>query len=240
MNICEQALGHIVGGLVLDIATGRGSFIGTLKRFLQSYTEIAGIDISEAFLKDAQNNYGEENIHFSRVDAEHLSFRDESFHTVSAAKSLHHWANVSQVLSEMKRVLKPEGHIIVSDMHREVQTEAQRTDMYIHHFGAKVHRMCGFTHNKTFTRQEIVDSVMDLGFCKVLSYDWSDTSSDPMDTENVREKEEVIDRILQFAQEMPNYEAIERQGEQLRQRLYKVGIQSEPVVVVVGKKLQKG
>jgi ubiquinone/menaquinone biosynthesis C-methylase UbiE len=196
MSIFKQALAAIAGGTVLDVATGRGGFIGTLKRCLQSYTEIVGIDVSERFLKDAQNSYGEESIRFIRMDAERLSFRDESFGTVSAAKSLHHWTSVPQVLCEMKRVLKPGGHLVVSDMHRDVQTEAQRTDMYIHHLGAEVHTFRGFTHNKTFTRQEIVDFVGNLGLSNIVSYDWTNTDSDPMDAEALREKEELIDRIL--------------------------------------------
>ena len=236
MNIFKQVLGDITGGRVLDVATGRGGFIGTLKRCLQSYTEMVGIDVSERALKDAWSSYSEESTHFIRMDAERLGFRDESFDTVSAAKSFHHWINVPQVLSEMRRVLKPGGLLVVCDMHRDVQTEAQRTDMYIHHLGAEVHTFLGFTHNKTFTRQEIVGFAGDLGLSNIKHYDWIDTDSDPMDAEALREKEELINRILQDAKEMVNYKALKQRGEQLRQRLYDMGIQSEPVLVIVGEK----
>jgi SAM-dependent methyltransferase len=236
MSVFKQALGNMAGDRVLDVATGRGSFIGTLKRSLQSYTEIVCIDVDERFLKAAQSSCGEGRIRFIHMDAERQGFKDGSFDTVGAAKSLHHWIDVPQVLGEMKRVLKPGGRLIVYDMHQDVQTEAQRTDMYIHHLGAEVHTLRGFTHNKTLSRQEIVDLVEGLGLSNIVSYDWSDTDSDPMDAEAMREKEALIDRILQDAKDMPNYEALRQWGEQLRQRLYDMGIQSEPVVVVVGEK----
>jgi hypothetical protein len=34
-----------------------GGFVGTLKRCLQSHTEMVGIDVSERALKDAQSSY---------------------------------------------------------------------------------------------------------------------------------------------------------------------------------------
>jgi ubiquinone/menaquinone biosynthesis C-methylase UbiE len=236
MSVFKQALGQIAGGRVLDVATGRGSFVGTLERSLQSYTEIVGIDVDDRFLKAAQSSYGEGRIRFIQMDAERQGFQDGSFDTVGAAKSLHHWIDVPQVLGEMKRVLKPGGRLVVCDMHQDVQTEAQRTDMDIHHLGADVHSLRGFTHNRTFRRQEIVDLVEGLGLSNIVSYDWSDTASDPMNAEAVREKEALIDRILQDAEDVPNYGALRQRGEQLRQRLHDTGIQSEPVVVVVGQK----
>ena len=236
MSIYRQALGEIAGGSVLDVATGRGDFIGTLQRCLHSYTEITAIDVSERALKDAQDAYGGESIRFARMDAGRMGFRDGSFGTVSAAKSLHHWAHVPQVLGEMVRVLKPGGYLVVGDMHRDVQTAAQRTDMGIHHLGAEVHTYRGFCHRQTFTRQEITDLIGTLGLSALVCYDWSDTDSDPMDAETVREKKELIDRILQDATGMPNYEAVVQRGEQLRQDLYDGGIQSEPVLLIVGKK----
>lgn len=57
-----------------------------------------------------------------------------------------------------------------------------------------------------------------------------------MDAEAVREKEDLIDRILRDARGMPDYEAFRRRGEQLRQRLREMGMQSEPVLGVVGQK----
>jgi SAM-dependent methyltransferase len=236
MDTVTGALAKIPGGRVLDVATGRGGSAGVLQRRLRSYTEIVGIDVYEPAIKAAQDSYGSDRVRFVRMDAEVLAFRDHSFDTVNAAKSLHHWANVPLVLSEMKRVLKPGGRLLIYDMHRAVQTEAQRTDMGIHHLAAQVDTAFGFPHNLTFARQEIVDLIEASGFVNVLCYDESDTESDPMDAEGIREKEEIIGRILERAKSLPGYQEFRHQGEELRLRLHRTGIQSEPVLLVIGQK----
>lgn len=236
VDIFKQALGDIAGGRVLDVATGRGGFIGVLKGCLKSYTEIVGIDVNEKAIETARNSYGEENIQFIRMNAEHLGFKDQCFDTVNASKSLHHLANVPQVLREMKRVLKLGGRLVVCDMHWNAQTEAQRTDVYIHQWAAEVDTLLGFVHNRTFARQELMDFVEGLGFSNIVSYDWIDTDSDPMDAEALREKEEIIARYLQRAKETPNYQILRQRGEELLRRLHAVGVQSEPLLVIVGKK----
>ena len=235
-DIFKQALGDVVGGRVLDVATGRGGFIGVLQRCLKDYTEIVGIDVYERAIQAARDAFSAENVRFIRMDTERLGFRDQSFDVVNVSKSLHHLANVPAALSEMKRVLKSGGRLVVSDMYRNAHTEAQFTDVYIHHWGAKVNTLQGFIHNETFARQELVEFVKGLGLANIVSYDRSDTDSDPMDAEAMREKEELIDRILQHAKQVSDCQALVRRGEELRQRLYDTGIQSEPVLVIVGEK----
>jgi SAM-dependent methyltransferase len=236
MSIFKHALDDITGGRVLDVATGRGSSIGVLKECFKSYTEIVGIDVNERAIESARNSYEGDNIQFIRMDAERLGFKDQSFDTVNVSKSLHHFANVPQVLSEMKRVLKSRGYLIVCDMHRDAQTEAQRTDVYIHHWAAEVDTQLGFSHHRTFARQELIDIVEGLGFSNFAFYDWLDTDSDPMDAEALHEKEEIIARYLQRAREVPDFQILEQRGKELRRRLYEVGIQSEPVLIMVGEK----
>jgi ubiquinone/menaquinone biosynthesis C-methylase UbiE len=232
-NLYKQALGHIDGGRVLDVATGGGTFVGTLRQSLQSYAQIMGIDLSVRALRDAQRAHPGQDSHFLQMDAGRLAFCGGGFDTVCAAKSLHHWPDPPHILAEMVRLLGPEGHLVVSDMHRDVETEPQRTDMLIHHLGAEVHTFRGFTHRKTYARQQIVALIEGLGPSDLVCYDWYDTDSDPMEPEGVREKDMILDRILHDARGMPSYQGIEKQATALRQRLFDTGIQSEPVLLVV-------
>jgi hypothetical protein len=82
----------------------------------------------------------------------------------------------------------------------------------------------------------LVDVVEDLGFSNLALYDWLGTDSDPMDAKARREKEEVIARYLQRARKVPDYQVLKQRGEELWQRLRDVGIQSEPVLVMVAEK----
>jgi len=47
----EQTLSRISGGNILDVATGRGEFIGFLQHLLKDYNSITGIDSSEKSIK---------------------------------------------------------------------------------------------------------------------------------------------------------------------------------------------
>jgi ubiquinone/menaquinone biosynthesis C-methylase UbiE len=236
VNIFKQTLGSIVGGRVLDVATQEGGFVQILTESLKSYTEIVGIDISEHAIKVAQSTFDQENVQFIQMDAEQLSFEDKSFDTVSISASLHHLANISPVLTEMKRVLKLGGRFIIAEMHREGQTEAQLTVVYLHHWVAEVDSALGQVHNSTLARQEFVDYVESLGLCNVELGDFSDTDSDPMDEIRIEQLEGLIDRNIQRAEVVSNYKRLKRRGEELRRRLYEVGAQREPVLIVIGEK----
>jgi len=235
-NIFKQSLGDIAGGRVLDVGTGEGGSVRILAKSLKSYAEIVGVDAGGRNIEKARSAFNQENIKFMQMDAERLEFKDESFDTVGILASLHHLANVREVLAETKRVLKPGGHFIIAEMHRGGQTEAQLTIVYLHHWKAEIDSVLGALHNSTLTRQELVDYVDDLGLCNVEFHDFSDTVSDPMDEAGMGQLESLIDSNLQRVAGMSRHGALKRRGEELRQRLHEVGAQREPVLIVIGKK----
>jgi SAM-dependent methyltransferase len=236
VNYFGQALGGIDGGRALDVATKEGGFVRVLVDNLGSYTEVIGIDTSAHAIEAARNAFKEDNIRFIRMDAEELTFEDESFDTLSISASLHHLENISRVLAEMKRVLKTGGHFIIAEIHRDGQTEAQLTSIYIHHWLADIDSALGVSHNRTLTRQEVVDYVVALGLRGVTLRDISDTESDPKNEGKIAELEGVIDKNIQRARETSNSGDLTRRGDELRRRLREVGVQKEPGLLVVGKK----
>ena len=235
MNVLTQALGSISGGKVLDVATGEGDFIKTLVGNLKSYVEIIGIDVI-GYTKAAGSIFYGEDVRFMQMDAERLGFGNESFDTVSISSSLHHLESIPQCLGEMKRVLKSGGHLIIRETHRDIQAEPQLTDMYIHHWVAEVDSALGFTHNRTFARQELIDLAEGLILCNVEVYDVSNTDSDPMNEAAIRESEKVIERYMRHAEGLSGNGALRERGQELQRRLYRVGVQWEPELIIVGKK----
>ena len=51
---------------------------------------------------------------------------------------------------------KPGGQIIICEMYRDGQTDAQQTHVALHHWWAAVDTAEGILHHETYTRQEIV------------------------------------------------------------------------------------
>ena len=234
-DILKQAFGNISGGRVLDGATGEGVFIRTLVENLKSFVEVIGIDLYE-YTKDAGSIFTTENVYFSQMDASRLGFKDETFNTVSLSNSLHHMKEISPCIIEMKRVLKPGGHFIFREVHGDIQSEPQFTDMYIHHWVAEIDSAFGDIHNKTFSRQGLVDLINGVGLSNVKFYDIPYTDMDPRGEAEIEENKGIIDRYIRAAKEVPGYKVFKQRGEELRKRLHMVGIQWEPELIVVGEK----
>lgn len=235
MDVIERSLRGIHGGRVLDVATQEGRFVQILMENLKSYAEIVGIDINEQAIETARSTVGQEGVQFLAMNAEQLDFEDGSFDTVSISASLHHLSNIQRVLEEMKRVLKPGGHFIVAEMHREGQTEAELTSVYLHQWVAEVDSALGRLHNRTLARQEIVDYIASLGLSDVELYDFTDRDSDPMEKVRIEQLESLIERIAQRAEEASHDRKLRERGEGLHQRLREVGAQREPILIVIGK-----
>ena len=235
-DIFQRALGEIEGGRVLDVATRRGGFVRILTENLRSYTAIVGIDTGEDALRDAQQDFNQESIRFVRMDASKMGMMDECFDTVSLSASLHHLVDIPPILHEMKRVLRNGGSFILAEMHRDGQTPAQLTMIYLHHWVADVDSALGSVHNRTLTRQAIVDHVESLELRNVRFLDTSDTDVDPMDEAQIEQLDGLIDRTIQRAESTSRYEELRRRGEELREQLHAVGAEREPGIIAIGEK----
>jgi SAM-dependent methyltransferase len=235
MDAFEQALGEIQGERVLDVATGQGSFVEQLADRLGGYRQLVGVDISGRMIQDAVNTVAGEDVHFIQMDAKRLGFKDHSFDMVSISASLHHLADVSPVLLEIGRMLKPGGHLALAEMHSDVKTEAQWTSVSLHTWAATVDLALGQPHYPTLTRQQILDLVETLDLHHIAIFDWTDVDSDPLNEERIKTLENVLERYLTRAQGLSEYLEIEAQAEALRRRLREVGAQSEPRVAILGR-----
>lgn len=237
MKSFKDILGHIHGGKLLDVATGTGGFAQTLKDNLGSYTEIIGIDTSERAEQAFKARFEEPSIRYMQMDANQLNFPEASFDTVSISYSLHHLPDPLHVLNEMKRVLKPGGHFIVSEMYCDNQAETQMTHVLLHHWWAAVDTARGICHNLTYPREEIVSMLQSLGLDFSFE-ELADLSEDPLAAETVTEIDSIIDQYVQERiKGLSEEEALKAQGEALRERTHQVGFHGASVLMAVGRKL---
>jgi ubiquinone/menaquinone biosynthesis C-methylase UbiE len=234
-DLLRRALGGISGGRVLDVGTGEGGSLGLLATNLQSYTELVGVDLDTALLRRARDAFDGRDVHLACMDAERLAFADQCYDAAAICASLHHLADVPRVLAEMRRLLKPGGRLIVIEMHCGGDTGPQCTAVDIHHWAAAVDTSLGLDHHPTLAHQQILDAVAGQGFCDLACYDWSDTSSDPMDQELIAQVTRYVERFIERAHGSPDGAALVRRGEELLQRLRQTGVQREPVLILVGR-----
>ncbi len=232
----EQVLHTIEAGMVLDVASGNGGFIQFLMDNTKNHGEIFGIDTSELGIRAGYKTFEGKNVHFRHMDAAQLGFPDEAFDTVSIANSLHHMADLSEVLSEMIRVLKPGGTLLLAEMYRDNQVETQMTHVLLHHWWAAIDSAIGITHLETFSREHIIELCSSLHLQQTSYFDVVDLSSDPKDAGLTKELDMVIDRYQQKAAGTINEESLFQQGESLRKRVREIGFHSASQLFLIGKK----
>lgn len=92
---------------ILDIGCRDGMWLNILKS--AKFNNLRGIDISENALEIARSK----GHNVVRGNAQELPFPDEEFNFVSIIHTLEHCPNPNKVLTEIKRVLKPNGRILV-------------------------------------------------------------------------------------------------------------------------------
>ena len=100
---------------VLDIACGTGEFERLLLTEYSSQ-QIVGIDISEKMLAIAKLKCSAyPQVSFQTASASSLPFDSNSFDVIVSANSFHYFDEPLAALKEMRRVLKPDGKVIILD-----------------------------------------------------------------------------------------------------------------------------
>lgn len=96
---------------ILDVGCGTGI---VLSYFKDKGIELYGLDISEKMIEEARRNLGE-GVQLKVGDSESMPWEDNSFDIILCNASFHHYPNPKTALSEMNRLLKPNGTLIIGD-----------------------------------------------------------------------------------------------------------------------------
>lgn len=101
---------------VLDAGCGAGH---TAASFAPHVAEVVALDFTESMLLQVEalaQERGLTNITRRLGDVELLPFEAAEFDLVVSRYSAHHWPRPQQALSEFRRVLRPGGQVILSDI----------------------------------------------------------------------------------------------------------------------------
>lgn len=121
----RKAVNHIVNEKkpinVLDVATGTGDFAFEIAGRVPFGSHIYGIDLSEKMLIEAKRKSLEMPSRFCRVkfnigDCESLQYEDGFFDRVSVSFGVRNFENLDLGLSEMCRVLKKGGRLVILEL----------------------------------------------------------------------------------------------------------------------------
>lgn len=220
--------------MILDVATGNGSFIGFIRHYCRPGSSVVATDSAPAGLKAVAGAFRDGGVFPVQAQGESLCFPAETFDAVTVANSVHHFARPHEILCEMMRVLKPGGVFILREMFRDGdQSEPQKTHIKLHHWWGEVDRLSGVVHNKTLTMSRLASIPERLGLREVLFTVQTDMETDPKNPENAAYLGKTIQSCITRAEGHP--ELIAR-GEMLRERLKRVGFAGASAVLAVGVK----
>lgn len=106
---------HFPGTDVLEVGSGRGGGAYFLSRYLKpnSYT---ALDINANTVAFCNQNLKASGLKFVQGDAENLPFHNHTFDAVVNVESARCYGNIPKFMSEVKRVLKPGGRFLFTDM----------------------------------------------------------------------------------------------------------------------------
>lgn len=115
---------------VLDAACGEGYGAALLAQFAD---RVVGVDISEDAVAHARQRYkGFPNLEFETADVTCLPFPDSSFDRVVSFETLEHLQEQELLLREFRRVLKPEGLLILSSPDKAVYSDQEGFENEFH------------------------------------------------------------------------------------------------------------
>jgi demethylmenaquinone methyltransferase/2-methoxy-6-polyprenyl-1,4-benzoquinol methylase len=108
------------GSDALDICCGTGDLALELRRQIGPDGRVVGSDFSEPMLELARRKSGEEGlpVEFGWADALDLPYGDGSFDAVTIGFGARNLADLEKGLSEMARVLRPGGRLVILEITR--------------------------------------------------------------------------------------------------------------------------
>lgn len=106
--------------IILDVATGTGDF--SLEALNLNPEKVIGVDISEGMLEVGRRKMKERKadhvIDLRQGDSENLPFQDNFFDAVIVAFGVRNFENLNRGLTEMLRVVKPGGRVVILEFSR--------------------------------------------------------------------------------------------------------------------------
>lgn len=135
-DVLAKRVSEIVpaGGRVLEVAPGPGFLSVEIARTGKYH--VAGVEISKTFVEIERANAQAAGVEidFRQGDAAHLPFEDNTFDFVICTAAFKNFGRPAQALSEMYRVLRPQGRALVIDLRRdasraEIDREIEKMDL---------------------------------------------------------------------------------------------------------------
>lgn len=147
-----SSITNIERALEIGCSTGYGTKI--IKKHFNP-KKIIAIDLDEQMIRIAQKRNTDATVSFKAMDASRLDFPDNYFDAIFDFGIIHHIPNWRDCLKELKRVLKPNGEVILE----EASIESFTKDI-----GKLWRKILDHPYHQMFTPDEFTNFMAETGF----------------------------------------------------------------------------
>lgn len=218
---------------ILDIGTGSGQFINLMTEACDHYSSMTGIDMHEKGIEAAAKHFKDERISF---EVKNVFDVKETYDVVCLSNSLHHFDEPEAIVNKMIEMTNKDGYIVIMEMYRDNQTEAQMTHVGLHHFWASVDRELGVPHNDTYTKKEILETLNHSSLKVLDSWDFEFEDDPGIKPEDYSILKNSIYNSLKRVEGHDVYDDMKKTGEVLEKRIDDVGFALATEFMVILKK----
>lgn len=178
--LTEQLLRHlkpIKSGKYLDIGCGTGNYTNELQK---SGFQFIGIDPSKQMLEKA--NLKNDEIDWKVGTAENIVLPENFIDGVMASLTIHHWTNLKNGFSELNRVLKPNGRMVIF-----TSTPKQMRGYWLNHYFPKM----------------LSDSIIQMPTLKSIEIAMKESGTELIETVKYFIKPDLQDQFLYCGKQNP-------------------------------------
>jgi ubiquinone/menaquinone biosynthesis C-methylase UbiE/GR25 family glycosyltransferase involved in LPS biosynthesis len=162
MHRYRFCLDFIVGKDVLDIACGEGYGSALIA---PDARKVWGVDISVEAVGHAQEAYKAENLQFLLGSCTAIPLPDNSVDVAISFETIEHLTEHDEMMQELRRVLRPNGVLIISSPDKRVYSDEQDfhnsfhlRELYAKDFAALLHK--NFGHVVTYAQNVVFGSAI--------------------------------------------------------------------------------
>ncbi len=167
-----KAIGQAKADHILDLACGPGIVAEAVAPQVRTVT---GIDATPEMVRLAKERFKKAHLHngrFKRASAERLPFGSGQFQQVITRGSFHHFTDVPAVLAQIRRVLRPEGRLIVAD----IVSSEDADESALHN---SLEKLRDPTHVRMYSAANLLDILQFGGFQVVHHESWRQARAFP-------------------------------------------------------------
>jgi len=238
MKNLADTLKHCEAKSILEVGCGDGNILRHLAETQPRAERLVGVDVKDPTSHVPAALLENPKFEWLTAPGHELPFEDDTFDLVVIAHVLHHLEprRIDATLAEMLRVLRPGGIFLIYEMFRDHQSDAQMSHVRYHHWIAETDRLSGVSHHPTFQRSELLGIVGSLRLKDLRVEDYNEEKDDSHEAGAIDEKLEKIAARLESIRNLPDFDRLTREAEEIEVWIRAHGIMQPTRLIVTGRK----